>query len=298
MKVFTGTTDFYIEEKTALAIGKFDGLHRGHELLISALLEKKKEGLSPAVFTFDVPPARDGKVLSTSTEKQALFAEAGIHYLIECPFTREIREMAPVDFLRLLKKQAGVCCIVAGTDCGFGYRRAGNAALLKEMAPEIGYEALIVEKMQYEGRDISSTFIREAIEAGELKKANLLLGYPYFVSGRVRHGNRIGQTIGIPTMNLIPQEEKLLPPYGVYVTETVVDGISYRGISNIGVKPTIDGDYPAGVETHLFSFDRETYGEEICTRFLTFVRPEKKFASIAELKAQMEKDIAFGKNVT
>lgn len=298
MKTFSGTTEFAIKEPTALAIGKFDGLHRGHELLLSSLLEKKKEGLAAAIFTFAAPPLKeDAQVLSTNAEKQALFSSAGIDLVIECPFTDEVRCMEPEAFLWMLKERANLRCIVAGTDCRFGHERKGDAALLRKLSGALGYEAIIVEKMQYEGADISSSRIREAVTAGEIPLANALLGYPYFVSGTVAHGNRIGRTLGIPTMNLIPEKEKLLPPFGVYVTRTVIEGITYDGISNIGVKPTIAGTHPVGVETHLFSFDQETYGEEIRTEFLSFLRPEIKFESIAELKAQMERDIAAGREV-
>lgn len=296
MKCFT-TTDFLIEEPTALAIGKFDGLHRGHELLLTSLLQKKDEGLTATIFTFQTPPAGEQKVLSPNDEKQALFEKAGVDVMIECPFTKEIRELSPEAFLRKLKAQANVKCIVAGTDCRFGHDRAGTAETLREFADVLSYEAIIVEKMQYEGQDISSTLIRDAVTRGEMEKANALLGYPYFVEGEVSHGNEIGRTIGIPTMNLAVSPEKLLPPFGVYASRTIYHGESYAGITNIGVKPTIGSENPVAVETHLFDFHKETYGEEIRTELLSYLRPEMKFDSLEDLKAQMNSDLEKAKSI-
>ena len=165
--------------------------------------------------------------------------------------------------------------------------------MLQKYAPEYHYEAQIVDKMQYEGRDISSTFIREEIAAGNMEKAELLLGYAYFVQGTVVHGNQIGRTIGIPTINLLPPQEKLLPPFGVYAARVEIDGKRYNGITNIGCKPTIAGDNPVGVETNLFDFHGDLYGKHAKVSLLKWVRKEQKFQNVSELKAQMEKDIAF-----
>ncbi len=292
MKIFQGTTDFLIREETALAIGKFDGLHRGHEYLLRELLQKKSEGLTTVIFTFETPPQTEQrKLLSTNLEKSRLFEYAGIDVMIICPFNESVRTMRPEAFIRMLKEQANIRCVIAGTDCSFGYRKEGNAAVLQELGKKYSFETRIVEKLQYEGRDISSTYIRETISRGEMEKAEQLLGFPYFVSGKVRHGNQIGRRIGIPTMNLLPESEKLLPPNGVYATNTVINGEDYAGVSNVGVKPTVEGDGQVSVETHLFSFTGENYGEEIRTEFLTFLRPEKKFPSLNALQEAMQSDI-------
>lgn len=292
MKLFTGTTDFLIREETALAIGKFDGLHRGHEYLLQEILQKKEEGLTTVIFTFETPPQpQPGKVLSTNLEKSRLFERAGIDVMILCPFTESLRTMRPEAFIRMLKEQVNIHCVIAGTDCTFGYRKEGNAAVLRELGEKYDFETRIVEKLRYEGRDISSSFIRETISRGEMEKAEHLLGFPYFVSGIVRHGNQIGRRIGIPTMNLLPEPEKLLPPNGVYATNTVIQGQNFAGVSNVGVKPTVEGDGQISVETHLFSFTGENYGEEIRTEFLTFLRPEKKFPGLDALQEAMKSDI-------
>ena len=201
--------------------------------------------------------------------------------------------MEPEDFIRMLVEKLNVKCIVAGEDFHFGHNRRGDYQMLKKYAPVYGYEALILSKMKEDERDISSTFVREEIMAGNIEKANHLLGYRYFVTGMVKHGNQIGRTIGIPTINLIPPEEKLLPPFGVYVTEVFIDDKRYYGVTNVGCKPTIKGNNPVGVETHLLDFREDVYEKVVTVEFLTMIREERRFDSIEKLQEQMMNDIAF-----
>lgn len=301
MEYIKGTLDFFVKEPTVLSIGKFDGLHRGHELLMDSVFEKKKEGLKAAVFTFDIPPKKTfgqdmGALLTTNEEKMHLFETIGIDYLIECPFTDEVMHMPAEEFLKRMVKQLSIRCIVAGTDCSFGYQRRGDYKMLQQYAPVYHYEARIVDKMQYKGRDISSTYIREEIAAGNMEKAHMLLGYAYFVQGEVVHGNQIGRTIGIPTINLIPPKEKLLPPFGVYVVKAEIENKRYNGIANVGCKPTIQGNNPIGVETHLLDFSGDLYGKHAKISFLKRVRGERKFHDVEELRQQMEKDVLFSRS--
>lgn len=259
MKYIRDTIEFSIEEPTAISLGKFDGIHRGHELLLEQLLKKKQEGYKTVIFTFNIPPKKvldseDIKLLTTNEEKMHMFDSFGIDYLIECPFTPEIMTMEPECFIEMLVKNLSVKCIVAGEDFCFGHNRRGNYQMLKEYADKLSYEAIILPKMKEEKRDISSTFVREEISAGRIEMANKLLGYPYFVSGQVKHGKHIGRTIGFPTVNLIPPQNKLLPKYGVYITKVTIDGIVYHGITNVGCKPTIEGENPVGIETHILDF--------------------------------------------
>ena len=298
MKYIRNTVDFQIEEETVISLGKFDGIHRGHELLMEKLAEKKKEGLKAAIFTFDIPPRKsvqhvEAKVLTTNEEKMHIFEEMGIDYLIECPFTKEIMCMEPEDFICMLVKKLRVKCIVAGSDFHFGHNRRGDYKMLQEYAGKLGYEAVILQKIKEDSRDISSTFVREEIAAGNIEKANHLLGYRYFVKGIVKHGRQIGRTIGIPTINLIPPEEKLLPPFGVYVTEVVIGEERYRGVTNVGCKPTVGDHNPVGVETYLLDFGENAYDRVVTVEFLSRIREEHKFESIEALKEQMENDIAY-----
>lgn len=301
MKYIRNTTDFYIEENTVLSLGKFDGIHRGHELLLEHMAAKKSEGLSAAIFTFDIPPRKnvenvEMKVLTTNEEKMHIFEQLGIDYLVECPFTQEIMCMEAEDFIEKLVRQLHVKCMVVGEDFRFGHKRRGDYNMLLQFAPKYDYEVIVVQKMQEDKRDISSTFVREEIENGNIEKANHLLGYHYFVTSVVEHGNRIGRTIGIPTINQMPTEEKLLPPNGVYITEVYIGEQKYRGITNVGCKPTIGDKNPIGVETHLLDFAGDVYDKLVTVEFLSRVRAEQKFASIEELRNQMQSDIAYGRN--
>lgn len=301
MEYIKGTTAFKTEEPTVLSLGKFDGLHRGHELLMDYVFKKKKEGLKAAIFTFDIPPRKNvehmaAKVLTTNEEKSRLFERIGIDYLIECPFTREVMNMEPELFIETIVNQLNVKCMVVGKDFHFGHNRRGDYQMLLQYAPKYGYEVEVVDKMQEDGRDISSTFVREQIVAGNMEKANDLLGYQYFVEGTILHGKKMGKAVlGIPTINLIPPEEKLLPPFGVYISITEWNGKRYPGITNVGCKPTVEGKNPVGVETHIFDFDEDIYGKEVKVSFLSKVREEKKFASLEALKEQMAHDVAVGK---
>lgn len=300
MKYIRNTTDFYIEENTVLSLGKFDGIHRGHELLLEHMARKKSEGLLGAIFTFDIPPRRnvehvEAKVLTTNEEKMHIFEQLGIDYLIECPFTKEIMCMEAEEFIRKIVTQLHVKCIVVGEDFHFGHNRRGDYRMLSEYAMQYGYEVIVVKKMQEDARDISSTFVREEIMKGNIEKANHLLGYRYFVTSVVKHGNQIGRTIGMPTINQIPPAEKLLPPNGVYITEVYIDEQKYRGVTNVGCKPTVGEENPVGVETHLLDFAGDVYDKLVTVEFISRVREERKFSSIEELKCQMQNDIAFGR---
>lgn len=301
MEYIKGTTTFKTEEPTVLSLGKFDGLHRGHELLMDYVFKKKKEGLKAVIFTFDIPPRKNvehvaTKVLTTNEEKSRLFAGIGIDYLIECPFTREVMNMEPELFIETIVNQLNVKCMVVGKDFHFGHNRRGDYQMLLQYAAKYGYDVEVVDKMQEDGRDISSTFVREQIVAGNIEKANELLGYRYFVEGTILHGRKMGKAVlGIPTINLIPPEEKLLPPFGVYISITEWNGKCYPGITNVGCKPTVEGENPVGVETHIFDFDEDIYGKEVKVSFLSKVREEKKFASLEALKEQMAHDVAVGK---
>lgn len=293
MKYIRDLNEIQITEPTVFSLGKFDGIHRGHERLMDYLVQKQQEGYKTVVFTFDMPSKH--KQLTTSEEKKQLLESYGIDYLIEIPFTPEFKRMEPEAFVAALVKNFHVKYMVIGTDFRFGHNRRGDYRLLQELADVYEYEVQVVEKVTEHGRDISSTYIRNEIEAGNIEHANALLGYDFFVQGTVVYGNQIGRTLKMPTANLILPEEKLLPPFGVYVTRTRVGGEIYGGITNVGCKPTIEGINPIGVETHLFDFDKDIYGEEIRVEFICSVRKEVKFHSMEALKEQMQKDMAYGK---
>ncbi len=298
MRVITGTREFQIEEPTAVTIGKFDGRHKGHQKLLREMLcFKERQGLKAAVFTFDMAPAgvmagRVQTVITTNQERRNKMAKMGIDYLVEFPFDQETAHMQPEEFVsEVLVRQMHARAVVVGTDCSFGYKGKGNAQLLKKMSESCGFEAVIIEKEQDDHRDISSTYVREELDLGNMEKANELLGEPYAIHGVVVHGNHIGGAIlGFPTANILPPPEKHLPPFGVYVSQVLVDGSLYRGVTNIGKKPTVAGESPVGVETFIMGLEENLYGKEIEVQLLNFERPEQKFASLKELKERIEKD--------
>ena len=297
MKYITKTLDFKIEEPTAVTLGKFDGLHRGHELLMRTVLEcKEKYQVASVAFTFDIPPRSRveeivASVLTTNDEKQYIFEKQGIDYLIECPFTQEVMSMEPKAFIEWIATSLHMKYVVVGDDFRFGHKRAGDYHTLQEYEEIYGYKTIVLDKLKDSNRDISSTYVREKIADGNIRKANELLGYHYFIKSEILHGKKLGRRIGIPTINMILPEHKLLPPNGVYVTEVLVDDRKYMGVTNVGCKPTVSDDRIVGVETYIDNFNQDLYGEKIVVSFIEFIRPEMKFGSVEELKSQMESDI-------
>lgn len=297
MEFIRKTLDFQIEEPTAVTLGKFDGLHRGHDLLMQTVLEySKKYQLASVAFTFDIPPRNRveeivANVLTTNDEKQYIFEKRGMDYLIECPFTAEVMSMEPKDFIAWITKVLHMKVVVVGDDFRFGHKRAGDYHTLQQYESEYGYQTVVIDKLKDLNRDISSTYVREKIADGNIKKANELLGYKYFIKSEILHGKKLGRTIGVPTINMILPPHKLLPPNGVYVTEVLVDGKTYMGVTNIGCKPTVSDTNVVGVETYIDQFNQDVYGEKIVVSFVKFIRPEQKFNSIEELQAQMRSDI-------
>ncbi len=301
MQIIQDTTEFYIENRTAVAIGKFDGIHRGHVKLLNCILEQQKNGMKAAVFTFFPSAAvffgqsKDTE-LTTREEKRKYFEKMGIDILIEFPLNRETAAILPEDFARrILAKQMNAAYIAAGADLSFGYKGMGDQTLLKSLSGELGYRVDIIDKVYENEREISSTYVREMVEKGDLVTAGRLLGRPYSFEGRVEQGNRIGRRMGMPTLNLYPGQDKLLPPRGVYYSRVLFEGGTYPGITNIGHKPTVSNTNTVSVETYLYDFDRDMYGKEIVTELLQFRRPERKFEDLKHLKKQMEEDIEEGR---
>ncbi len=298
MEYITGRKDFQIEEPTVVSIGKFDGRHRGHQKLMAAMHRLAAEkGCRTAVFTFATAPAAivgetPLKVITTNEERRVNLEKSGIRYLVEYPFDSQSSHMDPEEFVKgILVEQMNAKAIVAGTDCRFGYKRAGNAELLKKLAFKYGYQAEIIEKEQDCCRDISSTYVKEMLEKGEIEKANRLLGEPYSIHGIVVHGNGIGGSrLGFPTANLCPPPEKYLPAFGVYISSVTVGDKTYKGVTNIGRKPTVTGESPVGAETFLLDYEGNLYGQYMEVRLFRQIRPERKFASLEELKTQIAKD--------
>lgn len=299
MIIISNTTDFEIPYDTAVIIGKFDGYHRGHQKLIENAMKKTPE-LKVAVFTFSPSPAAFFskavvQELSTVEEKRSLFESAGVDYLIEYPFCQEIADMDPEEYIRrVLVSQMHAKCIVAGEDVSFGKKGLGDYRLLQEKATIYDYDVILVDKVLYHDREVSSTYVREAVREGDMETASALLGNDYCVTGKIVHGRKLGRTIGMPTVNLTPSKEKLLPPNGVYYSYTIFNGKKYQSITNIGTKPTVNEEKVMGVETYIYDFSGDIYGEQIEVALLKWKRPEMKFADVDALKAQMQEDLHSG----
>lgn len=300
MEIITGTTDFYLEKETAVAIGKFDGVHIGHRRLLEEILCRRSREVAACVFTFDPAPAvlfgqSDGKELTVREEKRKLLERMGVDILIEFPLTPENAAISPEAFITdVLVKRMNAVFIAAGRDLSFGAGGAGNAELLKQLEGDMGYELELIDKVCFQGREVSSSYIRSLVEAGSMELAEQLLGVPYTISGQVVYGNRIGRTLGFPTVNLLPPENKLLPPKGVYDSRVRCLGQQYRAITNVGYKPTVSDEKVMGVESYLYDFDKEVYGEPIEVSLLSFRRPEQRFENLEALKRRLKEDIESG----
>lgn len=310
MIIIEKTTEFHIEDiirstghtfhGAAVAIGKFDGLHLGHRKIVDELLRGRKENLTTVVFTFDPSPmsffsGRRIAELATRDEKRRLFEAQGVDVLIEFPLTAETAATPPKTFVeKILVNAIGAKKIVAGRDVTFGDRGMGDYRLLETMGEQCGYETVLIDKLLYKGKEISSTYVRDEIAMGHMEQAKELLGRAYSVSGVVEYGKQLGRTIGVPTVNIVPEEGKLLPPNGVYYSDVLLEGRTYHGMTNIGVKPTVKGDGVLNVETYLYDYDGDAYGAFIEVALLSFKRSEMKFASVDDLKRQMREDIRAG----
>ncbi len=302
MQYIKGLEAYCGDKRTAVTLGKFDGLHRGHEKLIEKVIEYAKEkDLESVVCSFNMIPYFDSlrikrEILMTK-EEQRLRLEGRIDKLVDCPFTKSFSLIPAEDFIRdVLAGLFRAAYVVVGTDFCFGYQKRGNIHMLKEYQEKYGYKLIVIEKERYHGRIISSTYIKEALAEGDLALANRLLGYPYTIMGIVEHGKQLGRKLGFPTLNVAPKEHKVIPPKGVYVSRTYVDGCGYDGICNIGVKPTVAEEERMLVESYLFEYHGNAYGKKAATELHEFRRPERKFADVSEMKACIDKDIAYGKN--
>lgn len=279
--------------KRVIALGFFDGVHIGHGALLKRTSEIAEElGAYPAVMTFDVPPMKSVELITSPAERAALIREQyGIEDIILLHFDEKMRRMLWNDFILMLRDRYDAVCLVAGYDFRFGYMGDGDSEKLKSECAALGLGSEIVGKVELCGEAVTSTRIRELIAQGDLEKAAKFLGHPFFVSGQVAHGRRIGHALGAPTVNLTPPEGKLLPARGVYATRTVIDiGETFCGITNVGVRPTVSDSGRVSIETHLFDFDADLYGREIKVEFLKFLRGELKFPNTNELQAQIELD--------
>jgi riboflavin kinase/FMN adenylyltransferase len=307
MKVYKGMGELEKAPQKAVAtIGNFDGVHLGHqELIRSVVKHAEREGGVPMVITFRphpqlvLRPTNGPHLINTYEEKTELVASLGVEIFVEEPFSREFSNTSPGEFVQSLKDKLGVKVLYLGYDFAFGKERAGSVEVLQKLGQEKGVEIHVLPATTADGAAVSSSRVRAALLAGNMEEVAKLLGRPFYLRGLVWRGEGRGRTIGVPTANL-RTENRVYPKVGVYASKTQWRGQWYLSISNIGYNPTFkenSNDLPLKVETHLFDFSHDMYGDEIQVNFLHFLREEKKFSSVNSLLEQIQKDFAAARSL-
>ncbi|MCQ2133115.1 MAG: bifunctional riboflavin kinase/FAD synthetase [Bacteroidaceae bacterium] len=282
--------------KTA-TIGTFDGVHRGHRFLLDQVIRlARADGGRSVVVTFSnsprsvIEPTFVPSYLTTNSEKRRLLFDFGIDDVTIKPFTTDLMQLSARQFMQqVLHDELGITTLVIGYDHRFGYNRAEGFNDYVRYGKEMGIKVVLANEYQFDGKEVSSSAIRQAVSSGNISMANDLLGYHYSIEGQVINGFHIGRTIGYPTANIQLPNNKLVPADGVYAVTVMLDREEYNGMLNIGHRPTFDNGQRS-IEVHLLDFNRDIYSERIQLRFAERIREEKRFESIEELKAQISKD--------
>ncbi len=295
MEIIKDCLNYHSDRKNIVTLGKFDGLHRGHRKLFEFMRGiRRDEGIAAFTFDYSIRDTLMGErsyFIFDDDEKRYILKGQGVDLLVECAFDDEVKRTAPEVFVEeYLVKGLNASCIVVGEDYHFGVNRSGDYRLLASLAKKYGYSFYRIPKEVCGGVSVSSTLIRSELSAGHIEKVNELLGIPYFCMGTVLPGAKKGRTLGARTVNLQLSERKLLPPFGVYFSKCIVDGNEYEAISNLGVKPTFDGERAPGLETHLLDYEGDLYGKEVIVEFYHFHRSEKRFESKEALAARIADD--------
>jgi riboflavin kinase / FMN adenylyltransferase len=282
-----------------LAIGVFDGVHLGHQAVISAATSHARaaDG-TPVVMTFDphplkvLRPQHAPHLLTATQHKIALIRDLGVEHLLVINFDRKFAATSPEEFVEeLVMHSRPLREICVGHEWSFGKDRRGNLDLLKRLGVQLDFSVVGVPPVLVNGEVVSSTAIRQAVEKGDLAKGAEMLGREYTILGTVTHGNNLGKKIGFPTANLSAHSEQF-PPNGVYFAEARVNGVLYYGVINLGYRPTVSsGKSERVLEIHMLDFDRDIYGEDVEVRFMRHLRPERKFESLESLAQQIELDV-------
>ena len=307
MKVFKDITEFDVSAPSIVTTGTFDGVHKGHAQILSKLVSEAKANYAKSVVLTFFPHPRlvlfpddnDLKQINTLNERINLLREAGVDYLIVQEFTKEFSRLSALEYARnVLAEKLKTKKIIVGYDHRFGRNREGSFEQLKEFGTMFGFEVEEISKQMVEELAVSSTKVRNAIIEGDIMLANSLLNYSFYLTGKVVQGNNLGRTIGFPTANIFVNESyKLIPHNGVYAVTVSVKNQKYKGMMNIGIRPTVEGRTRT-IEVNILDFNTEIYNEEIKIEFQRKIRDEVKFASIDDLKAQLKLDEAFVRNAS
>jgi len=297
LKIINNLQNYQDQAPLSLSIGMFDGVHFGHQKIINQLGEIAREkNLESAILTFWPHPRTifnpndDLKLLNTIEEKTYFLEKHGIQNLFLQDFSEEFRNLTGEQFIRkILVEKLHVKHLIIGYDHSFGKNKSGDFNLLQQLAPELGFEVQQVEAVDFGDQHISSTQIRNALNAGNVKLANEMLGYNYSISGTVIHGKKIGRTIGYPTANISIDQLKLLPKKGAYIVDVFLENKRYKGMLSIGTNPTVFGN-SLSVEVYILDFNEDIYGKEISVNFREFLHDEIKFESIEKLIERLDED--------
>ena len=298
MKIFRSIQDFTTSGKTIVTLGTFDGVHKGHKSILEKLINNSKaSGCESVVLTFFPHPRMvlqqdtDIKLLNTIDEKAQLLEEYGVDNLIIHPFDHAFSRLTAEGFVKdILVDKLNISKIIIGHDHRFGRNRTADINDLIAYGNEYGFEVEQISAMEINEVSVSSTKIRNALNEGTIETANKFLGYPYFVTGKVVKGKQLGRTIGFPTANIsIAEDYKLVPPHGVYVVSSIINDKLTYGMMSIGTNPTVGGT-SLSVEVYYFDLDKDLYGKELRVSIYYRMRDELKFASLQELKHQIEED--------
>lgn len=304
MKTYFSAYKFAAVRKTIITIGTFDGVHLGHQSLLKRLADSKNEEKTESVLLTFFPHPRmvlqqdsSIKLLNTIDEKATLLEKFGINNLIIHPFDEAFSNLSAEEFVKeILVNKLNIHKIIIGHDHRFGKNRSADINDLISYGKKYGFEVEQISAKEIDEIAISSTKIRKALLEGNVKLANEYLGYPYFISGKVVSGKKIGRTIGFPTANIkINESYKLLPKNGVYIVSSKIKNIDYFGMMNIGNNPTL-GDNKQSIEVHFFDLKEDIYNENLQISILEKIREEHKFNSLTALQAQLEKDKLFSLN--
>lgn len=287
-------------DKLCIALGTFDGVHSGHKKIIEGIVNTSRaKGFKSAVLTFDVhpftvlKPDEKIKLITDNSIKAEIIASLGVDYLIFVCFDHEFANIDATEFIKILKMNYNAEMLACGFNYTFGKRGKGDIHLLENLKDEFSYELHVMDRVTYHNHVVSSSTIRKKIEAGKIADANILLGYNLFYKGIVKRGKMLGRRLGFPTANIEIIDNSCLKN-GVYVTTAYIDGRVYPSISNVGYNPTVENN-KRNIETYIFDFNEELYDREIKIEFLEFLREEKKFSSVEELRKRVHKDIELAK---
>ncbi|MDQ3919206.1 MAG: bifunctional riboflavin kinase/FAD synthetase [Acidobacteriota bacterium] len=299
MRLFHGSDNAEIARPTVLTLGVFDGLHLGHQLIISTVVERARAcGAVPTVVTFDphpravLHPESAPPLLQTFDQKVEAFGVLGVEQAIVIRFTRDFAQVGAEEFLRdVVHERLQAREVYLGRGFAFGRGREGDIELLRRVSSELGFTADEVPEVRLRGQRISSSRIRQLLAEGRVNLARRMLGRPYGVEGRVVRGAERGRSLGFPTANIRPTN-RVIPRGGVYVTATLIDGAWRRSVTNVGVRPTFESAGEPSVETFVMDWGGDLYGDVVRVRFLRRLRDERRFSSVEELKRQIEADAA------